>query len=410
MATIQELATARRLNKQALASSGTMEGMRCEIMSDTLVPDGQPNQRKVAVKWEDGQEGFYLPRQLDVVEPKTHAFVAQPQPVLVGQAQPQPVALSNAPAPAVVMGTLPAHPDHDFYDDFRPSSVVKELHLPRQEMLGTDLTSTEYLMAWWEKRDESGFSKPLALVGDTQAGKTMEVERLAFAIAERMGLSKPVPVFTVMGSNGVTDHDLFGTTRTDPMTGQPVFMRGTVQMACEAPVSILYLDEVNAMGGNVTSALHPIIDGRHKFTNLRLPVRTDAGYTPMTISVSKGCWVIASWNPAYAGMNKTNEAFTARFKVLEWNYDSALEDRIIGSQALRNLADQLRNLRSKRILNTPVGLTDLKDIMWEAKRFGAKVALDSFLGKFISEAEKMAVSSAMTDGSIYQSLQMELTS
>jgi hypothetical protein len=408
MATIQELALAKRQNKQALATSGTMEGMRCDIMSDSLVPDGQPNQRKVAVKWEDGEEGFYLPRQLEVVEPKTHAFIPTAQPVLVGQAQPQPVALSSAPA--VVMGALPSHPDHDFYDEFRPSPVVKEMHIARQAMLGSDLNSTEYLMEWWNKRDESGFSKPLALVGDTQAGKTMEVERLAFAIAERMGLSKPVPVFTVMGSNGVTDHDLFGTTRTDPMTGQPVFMRGTVQMACEAPVAILYLDEVNAMGGNVTSALHPIIDGRHKFTNLRLPVRTEAGYSPMTINVSKGLWVIASWNPAYAGMNKTNEAFTARFKVLEWNYDSALEDHIIGSPALRMLADQLRNLRSKRILNTPVGITDLKDIKWEAHKFGAKVALDSFLGKFISEAEKMAVSSAMTDGSIYQTLQLEVNS
>jgi MoxR-like ATPase len=274
-------------------------------------------------------------------------------------------------------------------------------------VFGSELNDIDYLLWWWGQR-ENGWSVPVALSGDTQAGKTMLFRRLCFAIAQSLGLEKPIPLFTLMGSNAITDHDLFGTVRTDPMTGRPVFMRGVVQLAVEAPVGLLNLDEPNAMAGSTQSSLFSILDDRHSFTNLRLPIHTDYGYLPAVTNVSKGCWVVASWNPAYSGMNKVNEAFRARFKMIKWGYDTALEDAILKSPTLRILADALRNLRDKRVITTPIGMTDLLRLKAEAEKFGSVVAINSFLGTFQSSAEESAVNSALTDNSIPQMFLTEI--
>jgi MoxR-like ATPase len=179
-------------------------------------------------------------------------------------------------------------------------------------------------------------------------------------------------------------------------------MRGIVQLAVEAPVCLLNLDEPNAMAGSTQSSLFSVLDDRKSFTNLRLPVQTEFGYLPAVTSVSKGCWVVASWNPAYSGMNKVNEAFRARFKMIKWGYDTNLEDAILKSPTLRILADALRNLRDKRVITTPIGMTDLLRLKSEAEKFGSVVAIKSFLGTFQSTAEEAAVESALTDNSVPQ--------
>lgn len=400
MTALPDLVKAKRQNKQVVANSGPLEGVRGVLVSTEVVPDGQPNQRKILVRWDDGVEDYVLPRQLDIVNELVTTFVAQG-----GQPSASAVAPSTFTQEQIEavqeLKPLPDHPDHPFYDRYRPGESVLKQYKSRENVFGSELTDIDYLLWWWNQR-ENGYSVPVALSGDTQAGKTMFFRRLCFAIAQSMGLEKPVPLFTLMGSNAITDHDLFGTVRTDPSTGRPVFMRGIVQTAVEAPVCLLNLDEPNAMAGSTQSSLFSILDDRHSFTNLRLPVRTDYGYLPAVTTVSKGCWVVASWNPAYSGMNKVNEAFRARFKMIKWGYDTKLEDDILKSPTLRVLADALRNLRDKRVISTPIGMTDLLRLKAEAEKFGSAVALSSFLGTFQSSAEESAVSSALTDNSVHQ--------
>jgi MoxR-like ATPase len=406
MTALPQLEVAKRQNKQVIANSGVMQGQRATIVSTTVVPDGQPNQRKILIQWEDGTQDYILPRQLDVVQELISIGGFQSSiPVLSGQGIPATVGASTFTQEQIEavqeMRPLPDHPDHPFYDRYRPSDSVLKQYKNRENVFGSELNDIDYLLWWWGQR-ENGHSVPVALSGDTQAGKTMLFRRLCFAIAQSLGLEKPVPLFTLMGSNAITDHDLFGTVRTDPNTGRPVFMRGIVQLAVEAPVCLLNLDEPNAMAGSTQSSLFSVLDDRKSFTNLRLPVQTEFGYLPAVTSVSKGCWVVASWNPAYSGMNKVNEAFRARFKMIKWGYDTNLEDAILKSPTLRILADALRNLRDKRVITTPIGMTDLLRLKSEAEKFGSVVAIKSFLGTFQSTAEEAAVESALTDNSVPQ--------
>lgn len=403
MATLPELKKAKRLHKQVIANDGVLEGLRGEVLTTWVEPDGSPNSRKVLVRWEDGTELHYLPRQLTVVSELVQQFNAHIEraPIVNHQFTQEQIDSIQELKP------LPDHPDHPFYDPYRPDDSVLKNYKARKDVFGSGLDDVDYLLWWWGQR-ENGYSIPVALSGDTQGGKTMLIRRLCFAVAQSLGLDKPVPLFTVMGSNGVTDQDLFGTVRIEPSTGKPVFMRGIVQLAVESPVSILNLDEPNAMAGATQSSLFSVLDDRHSFTNLRLPVQSEYGYLPAITPVSKGCWVTASWNPAYSGMNKVNEAFRARFKMLKWGYDTSLEDSLLKSPALRVLADALRNLRDKRVITTPIGMTDLIRLKSEADQFGTQVALTSFLGTFQSSAEESAVQSALVDNSVYELFQTEL--
>jgi hypothetical protein len=106
-------------------------------------------------------------------------------------------------------------------------------------------------------------------------------------------------------------------------------------------------------------------------------------------------------------MNKVNEAFMARYKTLAWGYDKVLEDSQLQSVGLRAMLDAIRNLRDRRIINTPVGMTDMLRMKRELSRFGTSVALASFMGRFISQSEQVAVQSAIQDGSISQMLVLE---
>lgn len=409
MASTQELARAKRFNKEVIATSGVMEGTRGTLVNAEVEPDGSPNQRKVLVRWSDGVELHYLPRQLDVVE----AMVASPimAPPAVVHAHAPTVAPSNFSMDQIAeivaeVKPLPDHPDHPFYDQFRPADTVLKNYVSRQQMFGSEMTDIEYLMSWWHDR-ENGHSTPIAFVGDTQSGKTMMVRRLAFAVAETLGLQKPLPLFLLMCSAGVDDRDFYGKVTTDPMTGKPVFIRGQAQLASEAPASIFYVDEPNAVGGNVQSALFPMLDDRKEIINNRMPVATEYGYISAHTPVSKGCWMMSSFNNAYSGMNKVNEAFMARYKTLAWGYDKVLEDSQLQSVGLRALLDAIRNLRDRRIINTPVGMTDMLRMKRELTRFGTSVALASFMGRFISQSEQVAVQSAIQDGSISQMLVLE---
>ena len=101
------------------------------------------------------------------------------------------------------------------------------------------LTDTDFLLAFTSdeyRADSNNAGRPASVLlkGDTQSGKTMLVEVLAIVWAERLGLPKPMPIFTISGSSGVTDFDLFGqtTSYTDPVTGVEtlVWLPGMVEL------------------------------------------------------------------------------------------------------------------------------------------------------------------------------------
>jgi hypothetical protein len=225
------------------------------------------------------------------------------------------------------------------------------------------------------------------LKGDTQSGKTFLVEVLAVAWAEKMGLPKPMPIFTLSGSAGVTDFDLFGqvTSYTDPATGVEslVWLPGIVDMAARCG-GILYLDEINAMVERTTSSLHPLTDHRHQFVNRNKPVLRGGQFMPETTTAHTDLWVIGTYNEGYRGMGEMNEAFLNRFRHIRWDYSDAVEKKLINSPAIRLLGEALRTARTanQRGLRTPVGTSALQHLEEDCIAFGIEMGLDVFVGLF----------------------------
>lgn len=392
-----------RPSMTVIVNSGPHKGCRATVIDPTVQPDGTVNQRKILVNITTGVDSWdewIIPKQLTVPGHDTPVAAA---PAVA------PAPTAAAPVAAALQPVLPLEEitlDHPMFDRFRPSrpGLLKE-YVSRT--LPGDKTDIDVLLTYWQRRDGRGYSTNVGLVGDTQSGKTMLVEVLATVIAQRLGLSKPLPVFTLSGSSGITDHDLFGQYRPDE-SGNLRWMEGIVAMAARFG-GILYLDEANAMPGNVTSALHPLTDDRRQFVNVRKPLPDGfGGWTPEVVNASTDLWVVCTYNPGYAGMSKTNEAFANRFTWLEWNYDEGVEKRLIKSAAIRQLGQALRLARETRAITTPVGTSALQRLERDISCLGLDFALWAFMGQFTSSQEKSKVEHIITDRSIKDLLIAEI--
>jgi len=249
------------------------------------------------------------------------------------------------------------------------------------------------------------------LKGDTQGGKTFLVEVLAVEWAKRLGLPKPMPIFTLSGSAGITDFDMFGQASPyyDPATGTEriVWLPGVVDMAARVG-GILYADECNAIAERYTSSLHPIADHRHTFTNRNRPVAVPGdGFMPETVTTSMNLWFIGTFNEGYRGMSDMNEAFVNRFRHIEWGYDEKVEKALVPSPTIHLLADALRTARDQNKLRTPVGTAALQRLHLDIQTFGPELALDVFVAPFKAQ-ERLIVRSIIEDRSIALLLGEEL--
>lgn len=298
--------------------------------------------------------------------------------------------------------------DDEALDRFRPATPDLVKRYVSRKLPG-GLTDLDVLTAYWGRR-VNGYAQNVGLIGDTQSGKTMLVEVMAHVLASKLGLDKPLPVFTLSGSSAITDHDLFGQYRPVVEDGQErlVWMEGIVALACRVG-GILYLDEINALPGNVTAALHPVLDDRRQFVNVRHPVSDgNGGYVPEVVPVSPLLWCVCTYNPGYAGMGKTNEAFANRFQWLDWGYDGNVEKKLVKLAGVRVLALALRNARSVRAITTPIGTSALQRLEADLHTFGLEYALWAFLGQFNSDSERAKVEAIISERSIDSMLLADL--
>ena len=397
MASVKEL----RLGMRVVGKYPPFKDAEGEVMRSKLVPGGPGS--KIAVRFDNPLLGTVeiLPKGIDLIG---RASVANAAPSSQLTTQMGNIIISDMRIDSL---------DDPALDDFRPHIDPKN-YVSRT--LAGGKTDLEVMEAYFNRRDENdGYPVSVALVGDTQSGKTYLIQVQAFRIAKLLGLEKPLPLFLLAGSSAITDHDLFGQYRPIIINGQErlVWMEGIVALAARLG-GILYLDEVNAMSGSVTAAIHPLLDNRHQFVNIRKPVwkgtieidpvtgvETHHGaYRPETVVANKNLWIMASWNPGYAGMAKTNEAFANRFKLLEWGYDEEVEKKLIKSPAVRLLGQALRNARAQRSITTPVGTRALQLLEGDLVHLGVDFSLWAFMGQFISPQEKIVVNEIIKDRGI----------
>jgi MoxR-like ATPase len=390
------------------------------IVSNIPFPDGDPDgrQRKITVLGPDGEQMYILPRLLDE------------RPVGVeGEQKFTPVIVQSAPVASAPVSTdapvgnlnseqiarrLVANPITDpmdpRLDHLRPSRAKVKRYLNR--VMSNGMSDVDFLLMFTSdayRAHNEGRPANIMLKGDTQSGKTFLVEVLAVKWADAMGLDKPMPIFTLSGSSGITDYDLFGqtTSYTDPETGLEalVWLPGLVDLAAQVG-GILYLDEINAFSERVTSSLHPLCDHRHHFINRNKPVFKNGQFMPDAVTASMDLWVIGTYNEGYRGMGDMNEAFINRFRHIQWGYDKDIEAKLIASPAIRLLGDALRTARTANQVRTPVGTAALQRVEEDVAAFGIALGMEVLIGMFKSN-ERAVVESIIEDRSIYVMLQEE---
>ena len=411
---------------QYKVQSGIFEGDIVTIVDNTTFPDDHQHRRKVTVRMPSGDEHYILPRLLDST-PVGMEHAAVPvrkisrRPLTESEIEIEEEAAAqqdDGPAPQV----LPPPPFKQYdaadpivdpmdprLDRFRPS--VSKVKRYMERVMQNGMTDVEFLLTFTDdnyRAENEGRPANVMLKGDTQSGKTFLVEVLAVKWAEAMGLPKPMPIFTLSGSSGITDYDLFGqtTSYTDEDGERLVWLPGVLSLAADVG-GILYLDEVNAMGERVTSSVHPLADHRHQFVNRNKAVLQGGQFMPETVVGSLDLWIIGTYNEGYRGMGEMNEAFINRFRHLPWGYDSTVEGKLVKSPAIRLLADALRTTRKANKIRTPVGTAALQRLERDVHAFGAEVALWTFSGLF-KATEREIVETIIDDRSIEVLLSEEI--
>lgn len=319
-----------------------------------------------------------------------------------------PTPTAQAPTPVATRTVLPiTDPMDDRLDRYRPDATLAKEYVSRKF---SGVKDTDLLLKVWRDTDRRGYRRNVLLVGDTQAGKTMLVQVLAILTAKEMGLPKPLPVFTISGSAGVSDMDLLGQSVAhigSDGVERLVYLNGIVELASKVPC-ILYLDEINMMPERVTSTLHPVCDDRRSFLNRAKAVELGGEFLMDETKMNPGCWIIGTMNPpGYRGTSPLNEAFANRFTVqLPWGYDKDVETRLVGSASLLLLGDALREARRLNSITQPVGTKMLMDTKAFIGLFGVDVAMDMFYG-FFSDRDRAKVQAICNDKSIVSLLREE---
>lgn len=364
--------------------SGPFKGKDAVIVSNTVIPDGAPHQRTIPVMIE-GVQQYLLPRLIDDGGIKT----------------------TTTSAGSMIDASPITDPMDERLDMYRPSQTLVNQYISRK--IG-NMTDIELLMAMRDMRDNNGYSPNIMLVGDTQSGKTMLVQVLACLVAKKMGYHKPLPVFTLSGSAGVTDFDLFGqpTVWMDANgVERVVWLPGVLEMGTWVPC-IVYFDETNMMMERVTSSLHPYCDDRRTFVNRAKASYMGGAFLAEQSKVHKDAWIIGTYNAGYRGAGQHNEAFANRFRHIPWGYDREVEKALINSDSLVMLADSLREARRFRHINTPVGTKAMQRLHEDIDAFGVEVALWVFTGMF-TEAERIKVEGILVDRSIKALIEAEFS-
>ena len=266
-------------------------------------------------------------------------------------------------------------------DAFRPDPAVVKEYVSRN--LPGDIADTDLLLALWRKR------KNVLIKGDTQAGKTMVIEVIACLAAEELGFDKPLPIFTLSGSSGVTDYDLFGqpSVYTDEDgKEQLVWLPGILDLATEIEHAILYLDEPSMMEERVTASLHPVCDHRRTFVNRQKAVKVPGdGFMPEVRKVKDTVWIVGSFNEGYRGNAPLQEAFANRFAHIKFDYDEKVEGTLFEFGTVRVLAEEIRLMRQNSSVRTPVGTTLFQTFEEDLKEFGPELAFWKFTAVFTPE-------------------------
>jgi hypothetical protein len=206
----------------------------------------------------------------------------------------------------------------------------------------------------------------ILIEGGAGSGKTIAVQSYASARRYRY--------FNVSNNNGIDPSQLFG--RWIPKAdGQGYMWQDGAVTLLVRHGGVLLLNEVNFLPARVSTVLFSLLDYRREIQLLE-----NGGEV---VKAHPNLLIVADMNYGYKGTQELNQAFSDRFNIkLEFPYDRAIENKVVGSRAILNLADQLRDQYDKEELSSPISTRSLVSLVKNAKRFGADFAITSFVNGF----------------------------
>jgi len=202
--------------------------------------------------------------------------------------------------------------------------------------------------------------------GGAGSGKTMSVIAYASARNKRY--------FNVSSNAGIDPSQLFGRWIPRADGNGYAWQDGAVTLLVRHG-GVLLLNEVNFMPERIMTVLYSLLDDRREIQLL------DNGGE--VIKAHKDLLIVADMNAGYRGTHELSQANNDRWKIkLEFPYDKNIENKLIKSKSLLNLAKQLRDQYDREEISTPISTRGLVAFMKNAQGLGLNFAITSYVNGF----------------------------
>lgn len=157
---------------------------------------------------------------------------------------------------------------------------------------------------------------------------------------------------------------------------------------------VVLVDEINMAHPRITAGFHQLFAvtrrisvpefGETVIAGRGVVIGTDREGLPVYSSPSpQPTLFAAAYNERYQGVVRMNEAMRNRFAVpLDWGYERAVEEQLVESTRLLNLADAVRSLSEIR---TPMSTNALMEFERHAHKRGIQFASTLLVNRFESQ-------------------------
>jgi MoxR-like ATPase len=210
--------------------------------------------------------------------------------------------------------------------------------------------------------------------GHAGSGKTVCV--MAYAS------SRDYRYYNVSANVGLEPSHLFGAWTPTEQAGVFKWQDGPVTDLVRNG-GVLLLNEIDFMPERITTVLFGLLDDRREIQLLE-----NGGEV---IKAHPDLLIVGDHNPNYRGSRPMNQAWKDRFAhKLEFDYDIAIERKLIKNSSLLEVANKLREQVYKGELDTPISTRGLIAFVKNTENIGLDYAVSSYVNGFLDD-EREAV-------------------
>jgi MoxR-like ATPase len=296
------------------------------------------------------EQDTYTPEPIQPVMPEPVAPVAQP--VMPAPVAVEPVKPVITQRPQIEMASI-------------PDTKWADLYINRKMFGKTDFELLDVIKA--NKQN-------LLIRGHAGSGKTVCV--MAWSA------SRGYRYYNVSSNIGLEPSHLFGMWTPTEDAGVFRWQDGPVTDLVRNG-GVLLLNEIDFMPERITTVLFGLLDDRREIQLLE-----NGGEV---IKAHPDLVVIGDHNPNYRGSRPMNQAWKDRFAhKWEFEYDKAIEKRLVKNASLLEVADKLRAMADKGELDTPVSTRGLVAFGKNVENVSLDYAVTSYVNGF-SDDEREAI-------------------